>query len=241
MGGMVEFKREERYVVLKKSDFTGPEGQARLTDALAMAKGVTFARSIMGQPERKFLVIESDWPEFDPIWEEIQRRMEDKPTIMDEEMGRWQDAIYKLACDLAPDAQIDGGGCDSGDPLDLTLDEISQAFAYWDNLLFDTMESVSHAKIEGSTFKAAAAMITTLAAENEKLSQQVCDVCSPDNYGWVENRAEVERLAAENVNLRILASNVLDFREGDLPTRGWLRDNNGSREALHALAEAVRP
>jgi len=118
----------------------------------------------------------------------LEEQVETAEKELETEQGRWQEAIYKLACELAPDAQIDGGGCDSGDPLDLTLDEISQAFSYWDNLLFDSMESVSHAKIEGSTFKAAAAMITSLAADNEATDQKVCDECSGD--GWVHNRVE---------------------------------------------------
>ena len=181
-----EFKRERRYITFKLSDL----GMGMRENLTQTEDYVGRIRESVGKERRKFLVIESDWPEFEPAWEEIQRRMTDKQTIMEDELGRWQDAIYKLACDLAPDAQIDGGGCDSGDPLDLTTDEISQAFAYWDNLLFDTMESVSHAKIEGSTFKAAAAMITTFAAENEKLNQQVCDECDPENYGWVHNRVE---------------------------------------------------
>jgi hypothetical protein len=32
--------------------------------------------------------------------------------------------------------------------------------------------------------------VKRLEKENEKLGQNVCDVCSPDNYGWVENRVE---------------------------------------------------
>ncbi|NTW88710.1 MAG: hypothetical protein HGB26_06210 [Desulfobulbaceae bacterium] len=45
-------------------------------------------------------------------------------------------------------------------------------------------------QIEGSTFLAAAELIKKLATENEQLAQNVCDECSPDNYGWVFNRVE---------------------------------------------------
>jgi hypothetical protein len=43
------------------------------------------------------------------------------------EQGRWQVAIYDFLCRQSeyPEA-IDGGGCDSGDPLDFTLAEINQ-------------------------------------------------------------------------------------------------------------------
>lgn len=109
----------------------------------------------------------------------------------DEEIGRWQQAIYKAIKEHSgADVEIDGGSCDSGDPLDFTLTEISQGFNYLDNLLFEAMESVSHSKIEGSTFLAAVELIKKLATENEQLAQNVCDECSPDNYGWVFNRVE---------------------------------------------------
>lgn len=53
----------------------------------------------------------------------------------DGEMLRWQDAIRDLviAESHAPDEKIDGGGCESGDPLDSTLAEIRLGFAHvWD-------------------------------------------------------------------------------------------------------------
>lgn len=50
---------------------------------------------------------------------------------LEKEQGRWQEAIYNLICERCPEVQIDGKGCDSGDPLDFTLAEIGQALAYW--------------------------------------------------------------------------------------------------------------
>lgn len=50
----------------------------------------------------------------------------------DAEATRWQEAIDKLIAERIPsDVQIDGSGTDSGDPLDLTLDELRQAFDYF--------------------------------------------------------------------------------------------------------------
>ena len=43
-------------------------------------------------------------------------------------LGHWQDEIRGALCAVVPDPhRIDGGGCDSGDPLDLTLAEVAQA------------------------------------------------------------------------------------------------------------------
>jgi len=51
--------------------------------------------------------------------------------MTDKEIGRWQQAIYEACCKavegLRETVTIDGAGCDSGDPLDLTLTEIWQA------------------------------------------------------------------------------------------------------------------
>jgi len=46
------------------------------------------------------------------------------------EQGRWQKAIHSLLNRLCPGAEVDGSGCDSGDPLDLTLAEIGQAIGW---------------------------------------------------------------------------------------------------------------
>jgi len=50
------------------------------------------------------------------------------------ELGRWQQAIYELCRKhaIAPDC-IDGGGTDSGDPLDFTLSEIGQVICQLEN------------------------------------------------------------------------------------------------------------
>jgi hypothetical protein len=45
----------------------------------------------------------------------------------DDEIPRWQNAIREL-CVSECGHDVDGSGCDSGDPLDLTLSELSQAF-----------------------------------------------------------------------------------------------------------------
>lgn len=51
---------------------------------------------------------------------------------VDNELRRWQDAIRdKMIAMGVPDFKIDGVGCDSGDPLDLTLAEVGQGLAYF--------------------------------------------------------------------------------------------------------------
>lgn len=54
---------------------------------------------------------------------------------VEEEQGRWQDAIREhliKTCDIPnADSWIDGSGCDSGDPLDVSLTEISQVINHF--------------------------------------------------------------------------------------------------------------
>lgn len=59
----------------------------------------------------------------------------------DDGLRRWQDTIRErvITKSGAPDHSIDGAGCDSGDPLDLTLAEIDQGFNFIDNEFYDTI------------------------------------------------------------------------------------------------------
>ena len=54
--------------------------------------------------------------------------------VVDQEQARWQKALYDLSREhaIAPD-EIDGSGCDSGDPLDLTLAEVGQVICQLEN------------------------------------------------------------------------------------------------------------
>ena len=54
---------------------------------------------------------------------DVERVVEEK---VDNEVARWQERIRDLCCRVLPD--VDGAGCDTGDPLDLTATEISQCF-----------------------------------------------------------------------------------------------------------------
>lgn len=64
-----EFKREDRYLVLKFKDLAGVDARliTQLTDVLAKISE--------DLPEREYLVIESDWPEYGPTWKAIEERM----------------------------------------------------------------------------------------------------------------------------------------------------------------------
>lgn len=54
--------------------------------------------------------------------------------VVDREQARWQKSLYDLSRKhaIAPN-EIDGSGCDSGDPLDLTLAEVGQVICQLEN------------------------------------------------------------------------------------------------------------
>ena len=81
-----EFKREDRYIVFKLSDV-----ERYLTDAdrtyLAMMKNeIDAGRDCANKPPFKGLIVESDWPEYEPTWKAIEARVtgaQPAPSIPD--------------------------------------------------------------------------------------------------------------------------------------------------------------
>lgn len=66
------FKRENRYFVFKRSDLD----KQQLRVLSNWNKTVQLQRLQKGKDTLTALVIESDWPEYEPTWDAIQRRIE---------------------------------------------------------------------------------------------------------------------------------------------------------------------
>lgn len=76
---MKEFKREDRYLVLKISDCnTHLTIDERKTLNLMAAK-VGIGRALSNKIDLKCVVVESDWPEYEPTWDAIEIRMLGNP------------------------------------------------------------------------------------------------------------------------------------------------------------------
>lgn len=85
---MSEFKREDRYVVLKRKDVNRlPHWQKE-----ALREILTEIENMM--PPREYVVVESDWPEYETVWDMIQARVEGRPnqiaTLQSELAERWE-------------------------------------------------------------------------------------------------------------------------------------------------------
>lgn len=86
------------------------------------------------------------WPEsegVEELTEDQERHVEilacliadTREQAAEAEAKRWQDAIDEVV--YAEDPERDGSGCDSGDPMDVTITEIRGAFNVWHNRLHD--------------------------------------------------------------------------------------------------------
>lgn len=75
-----DFKREDRYFVIKRSDLDklSPLDRDVVQSNLEHIAAILFDWDV---PDRECLVIESDWPEYEPAWTAIEARaaLERKP------------------------------------------------------------------------------------------------------------------------------------------------------------------
>lgn len=69
-----EFKREDRYLVIKRSDtlHLSKNDQQRLSQIALRVDG---ARAAAGKRKLNCVVVESDWPEFEPVWKLLEARV----------------------------------------------------------------------------------------------------------------------------------------------------------------------
>lgn len=78
---MEEFKREQRYVTVKVRDINAAGCSQDEREAFnVLCDNVGRYRNAAGKGPLECLVIESDWPEYEPTWAAIQRRMEGRPV-----------------------------------------------------------------------------------------------------------------------------------------------------------------
>jgi hypothetical protein len=74
------FRREDRYIVIKRNDMEKASADIRRSFS-GQCRKLHDSMLISGAPARMFLVIESDWPEYEPAWQMIERRMTGQPPV----------------------------------------------------------------------------------------------------------------------------------------------------------------
>jgi len=70
-----EFKREPRYVVFKIKDLLACCSEEQLAELDCIGMDVSKHRREAGKPPFNAVVVEQDWPEFEPTWAAIEARM----------------------------------------------------------------------------------------------------------------------------------------------------------------------
>lgn len=69
------FRREERYVVLKANDIEAALNDQERSDLIGIMLKVDNWRGANKKPDLVCVVVESDWPEYEPTWRAIENRM----------------------------------------------------------------------------------------------------------------------------------------------------------------------
>ena len=69
-----EFKREARYAVLKSADVMQCLTVSELIELRRIQAKVEEHRAEIGKPPLDCVVVESDWPEYEPTWRAIEAR-----------------------------------------------------------------------------------------------------------------------------------------------------------------------
>lgn len=91
-----EFQREERYVVFKVSDL----GNSLKGDEIRrLAREYAEQRRLKGKEPLECVVVEKDWPEYEPTWEAIEARVtgaQPAPTIAEQDQINAEAAIRSI-------------------------------------------------------------------------------------------------------------------------------------------------
>ena len=69
------FKREARYVVLKNADIMQCLTVNELIELRRIQAKAVAHRAKLGKPRLDCVVVESDWPEYEPTWRAIEARV----------------------------------------------------------------------------------------------------------------------------------------------------------------------
>lgn len=72
---MPDFKREDRYLVMKRSDIEKylPDDKKKLLDFIA--GNIRDGRALDGKEPLQCVVVEHDWPEYEMTWAWIEARV----------------------------------------------------------------------------------------------------------------------------------------------------------------------
>jgi hypothetical protein len=68
--------RENRYIVIKRKDAEAYLTSLELNILIGIGEQIAKCRRLTARPELKCVVVESDWPEYEPTWAAIGQRVD---------------------------------------------------------------------------------------------------------------------------------------------------------------------
>ena len=72
-----KFEREERYLVFRLADVEKDFFPSEISQLLRLYETQQNRRKQRGKPPLECVVVEADWPEYEPMWRAIEARVTD--------------------------------------------------------------------------------------------------------------------------------------------------------------------
>jgi len=131
--------------------------------------------------------------------ESMVARMAEMHNAVESEQTRWQCVIYEHLCNSLPDGCldtcIDGGGCDSSDPLEFTTSEISCAITAWASQAERAERQLAEAHYEIDRLKPRWGLLDLLAEARRMAGEQWQRAwIAEEKYRWMVEHAADQRL-----------------------------------------------
>ena len=80
---MSKFKKEQRYFVLKIKDIEKYLDKTLLDKFMTTVNTIEAGREHDNKEPLQCVVVQSDWPEYEHVWKDIEDRMNEKPSQRD--------------------------------------------------------------------------------------------------------------------------------------------------------------
>lgn len=100
-------EREERYIVIKLADIEkalelGHITQSNFTTLEHILSKLWYSRAQRGKEDLKTVVVEHDWPEYEKVWDMLEKRIDSEDITTAEYNRGWDAAILAISEGRSP-------------------------------------------------------------------------------------------------------------------------------------------
>src|SRR3990167_4696391 len=100
------FKRENRYIVFKRKDCELCMTDEQRSQLIELARVFWAYREAAGKSDFDCVVVERDWPEYEPTWKAIEARVAGANHPAQEAKARTPASIYRAQDDIMPSPEV---------------------------------------------------------------------------------------------------------------------------------------